>query len=69
MFSFRCFPFSFMVFANSDAIKVVSETESSRAFTTVVFPPYINVAGITCENVWNLSGFMKSCLFVELAVA
>ena len=25
MFSFRCFPFSFRVFANSDVIKVVSE--------------------------------------------
>ena len=69
MFSFHCFPFSFRIFANSDVIKVVSEPESSRAFTTVVFAPCITVTGITCKNVWNLSGFVRSCLFVELIVA
>ena len=58
MFSFPCFPFSFRVFANSEVIKVMSEPESIRAFTAVVFAPYITVIGITCKNVWNLSGFV-----------
>ena len=53
MLSFRCFPFSFRVFANSDVIKFVSEPESSRAFTTVVIALYITVTGITCKSVWN----------------
>ena len=69
MFSFRCFPSSFRAFANSDFIKVVSESESSMAFTTVVIPPYITATGITCKKVWDLSGFVKSCLFAELTVA
>ena len=68
MFSFRCFPFSFRIFAISDVIKVSSEPESSRALTTVVFVPCTTVTGITCKNVWNLSGIVKSCLFVELIV-
>ena len=35
----------------------------------VVFAPYTTVTGITCKNVWDWSGFVKSCLFVELTVA
>ena len=69
MFRFPCFPFSFRIFGNSDVIKVVSQSESSRAFATVVFAPCITVAGITFKNVWNLSGFVKSCLFVGLRLA
>ena len=66
MFSFCYFPSSFRIFANSDVFKLL---ESSRALTTVVFVPCIIVTGITCENVWNLSAFVKSCLFVKLVVA
>ena len=69
MFSFRCFPFSFRIFANSDVIKVVSEPESSMALFTVEFVLCITVTGITCKNMWNLSGFVKSCLVVEIIVA
>ena len=69
MFIFSCFSFSFKIFAKSDVIKVESEPESSMAFITVLFALCITVTGITCKNVRNLSGFVKSCLFVELIVA
>ena len=68
-FNFRCFPFSFQIFVTSDVMEVVSEPEASRAFTTVVFALCITVTVITCKNVSNLSGFVKSCLFIELIVA
>ena len=69
MFSFHCFHFIFKIFAKYDVIKVVSEPESSRVFTTVVIASFITVISITCKNVRNLSGFSKPCLFVELTVA
>ena len=68
IFSFHCFPFSFTIFANYD-VQVVSEPESSRAVTTVMFTPCITVTGITFKNVWNLSDFVRSCFLVELIVA
>ena len=51
IFSFCCLAFSFGYFDNSDVINVVSESESSRAFTTVLFAPCIAVTGITCKSV------------------
>ena len=61
MLSFRCFLFIFKIFAKCGVIKVVSEPES-----TVVFVPCMIVAVITSKNVFNLSDFVKSCLFVKL---
>ena len=67
MFSFHCFASSCTIFVH--VIKLVSELESSKEFTTVVFASSFTVTGITCGNAWNLSGFVKSYLFVELIVA
>ena len=50
------------------AIKVVREPEPRRAFTTVVFALCATAICITYRNVWNSSGFVKSWLFVNLAV-
>ena len=64
----HCLSFRFRAFTKSDVTIAVSEPESRREFSTVVYAPCVTLTGVTCRTVRTLSGFVEFWFLVGLTL-